>query len=94
MKGGQLKVDGQSNNGMVFWTDTAPALIDVGLAGAAGSVLEVWNCWRGRYGERNAWLGGAGMLVEVLDEGRYLFNCRGPGDAAYTDLVFELELSA
>lgn len=57
VKGGQLEVTGQRNDGLVFWMDTAPAMIDVGIHGESNSVLEVWNCWRGRFGEQAAWLG-------------------------------------
>jgi hypothetical protein len=94
LDGGQLEVNGQVSDGLVLWTDTSPELIEVGIFGEADSVLEVWNCWRGRYGERQAWLGDAGMVIEVHDGKRYLFGCSGPGEAQYTDLVFELELSA
>jgi hypothetical protein len=92
LAGGLLEVAGESNDGMVFWMDTAPAVIEVGITGAPDAILEVWNCWRGRHGERHAWMGNAGLLAEGRNGRDYLFKCSGPGEPDYTALVFEIEL--
>lgn len=56
MKGGELEVNGIRNPGVVLWTDTAPPAIEFPILGQAGSTLQVWNCWRGKFGERGlAW---------------------------------------
>lgn len=93
LRGGKLEVEGQKNDGMVLWMDTAPTTIDIGLYGKADSVLEVWNCWRGKFGERAAWLRNAGIYADVSDGQHYRFGCSdGPGPVDFTALEFNLTL--
>ncbi|GDY62639.1 hypothetical protein SAV14893_020320 [Streptomyces avermitilis] len=72
---GVLSVEGRSHPGLVFWMDAAPSVVDMGVNAEKGSTLQVWNCWRGKFGERAAWLGNAGMICDVVREGEYKFSC-------------------
>jgi hypothetical protein len=94
LAGGKLELEGQQNEGMALWMDTAPTSIDIGLRGGTDSVLEVWNCWRGRFGERAAWLRNAGVSVDASADGAHFrFGCSdGPGPVDFTALEFELTL--
>jgi len=93
LKSGQLEVEGQKSDGMVFWMDTAPTVLDIGIYGERDSVLEVWNCWRGKFGERAAWLRNAGLFADAPDDRHYRFCCSdGPGPVDFTALDFDLTL--
>ncbi|MFE9999093.1 hypothetical protein [Streptomyces avermitilis] len=90
---GVLSVEGRSHPGLVFWMDAAPSLVDVGVNAEKGSTLQVWNCWRGKFGERAAWLGNAGMICDVVREGEYKFSCSsGTGEAFFGSMQFALRV--
>ncbi|WP_433161678.1 hypothetical protein [Kribbella sp. CA-247076] len=91
---GQLELNGAMNAGMVLWMDVAPPEMNIRAGGASDSILRVWNCWRGKFGQRDAWIGNAGMLVDAQADGIYRFRCSdGPGAPDFTALEFELRLS-
>jgi hypothetical protein len=92
VQGGKLKVEESVASDIVLWTDSAPPTVIAEVLQTKGESgeLRVWNCWRGRHGSTDAWLGDAGMVVvedgEVVElqcsDGRPLFT--------KTDLVVRL----
>ncbi|MEU0096502.1 hypothetical protein [Kribbella sp. NPDC006257] len=91
--GGTLEINDIRHSGFVFWMDTAPSEIEFGITGVAGSGLRIWNCWRGKFGERAAWLGSAGLICEPRDYNFYRVSCSdGLGGAEFDAIEFDFEL--
>ncbi|UUU30803.1 hypothetical protein JIX56_13290 [Streptomyces sp. CA-210063] len=90
---GNLVVEGSVNPGLVLWADSAPPVVQVAVDAENGANLQIWNCWRGRFGERAAWLVNSGMVCEVLHRDEFIFSCSsGPGGVNFSDLKFRLKL--
>ncbi|MBN3933221.1 hypothetical protein IQ279_27075 [Streptomyces verrucosisporus] len=93
VKGGELEVNGVRHSGIVLWMDSAPREVDFRVTGRGEAGLSVWNCWRGRFGEREAWLGSAGLVCETRGRGRYKFSCSdGPGVMEFNAVEFDVTL--
>lgn len=94
LKGGTIAVAGQTAEGIVLWSDSAPTVIGVSIRAPLNSTsadVRVWNCWRGRRGQANAWIGNSGLICEVSPDGVYRFECSdGPGEVDFSALVFTL----
>lgn len=91
---GMLIVNGNKSSEMALWMDTAPRDIEVQLSSRSAAELVVWNCWKGKFGQRMEGVGSVGMLVEVNGEGIYSFRCSdGGGDVDFTAIEFELTLT-
>jgi hypothetical protein len=91
---GQIEINGDKGPGMVLWMDTAPRNLSFVVSGMDDSKLRVWNCWRGKFGQRDAWFGNAAMKVDAGEPGRYSFKCSdGQRDLDFANLAFELELA-
>lgn len=92
LKGGKLQVGDSVASDIVLWADTAPPTTTVKILrvkGAAGELC-VWNCWRGRHGSTDAWLGDAGMVV-VENAANVELHCSdGHPSFVKTDLVARL----
>lgn len=87
---GQLDLSGVKHAGMVLWADVAPKQVTLSVEHSGSTVLKVWNCWRGKFGERASWLVNAGLICEVQDE-QLRFRCSdGPGPVDFAALVFDL----
>jgi hypothetical protein len=77
------------NKSFVFWEKTAPKVIHVSLESRNGE-LKVWNVWNNGSGCTEAWLNGAGMVIEEISNG-YRFKCNdGHPDDNFDDLVFRI----
>jgi hypothetical protein len=93
MREGELEVNGVRNPGVVLWSDTAPRVIEFPIVGHEESALQVWNCWRGRFGEREAWIGSAGLICDEENGSIYHFFCSdGPGRTQFDAIVFDLAI--
>jgi hypothetical protein len=91
---GQIEINDDKGPGMVLWMDTAPRELSFSVSGAKGSKLRVWNCWRGKFGQRDAWFGHAAMMVDFREPACYSFQCSdGQRDLDFANLVFDLEFS-
>jgi hypothetical protein len=90
-----VHVAGQRGRAVVLWADVAPAELVVELSGieSSDSVLQIWNCWRGKYGQADAWIGNSGLVCETPSGPVYRFRCSdGPGKVAFDALVFTVEV--
>ncbi|MGW6743595.1 hypothetical protein ACWGDX_23225 [Streptomyces sp. NPDC055025] len=93
MNHGELEVNDFRKPGMVLWLDTAPRVIYFTVLGGVEATLEIWNCWRGKFGEREAWIGSSGLVVDAVGGDMYHFACSdGPGAAEFTAVEFDLRL--
>ncbi len=97
LKGGKLGIAGDLAEDMVIWTDTAPEQFDIELTWRrrVPPTLRIYNCWRGRHGEIQAWLANSGLVVDETPDGRYTFRCSdGPGGVDFEALVFDVQIGA
>ena len=76
---------------VVFWQDTAPAVQCFSLRKVKEGVLKFWNVWDKGDGFTQAWMNGAAMIVEELENGRRYFCNDGHPDENFDDIVFRLE---
>lgn len=87
---GFLIVNGQRQEDIVLWSDTAPSNVEV-ICEPRGSLGEfrAWNCWRDSEGTMHAWTGDAGIVIEEID-GKVRLHCSA-GNHPFTpsDLVVE-----
>lgn len=93
----KLKVAGQISPGVVLWTDTVPPVVRVDLVARSkrAPVLRVWNCWKGRHGEVQAWLRNGGLFVESIDSCTFLIKGNaGPHDLDFQSIEFEVTLGS
>jgi hypothetical protein len=95
--GGKLRVAGETSSQLVLWGDTAPPEVDIEILRGAklAPVLRVWNCWRGKRSEIEAWVGNSGLVCVEREPGSYHFECSdGAGEPSFDALVFDLSLRA
>jgi hypothetical protein len=88
---GSLLINGQQLPEAVLWADTAPACVTVVCQPkGASAVLRVWNTWKDEQGTQHAWIGNAGMLVEIAGECVILRCSDGMGDVDFDDLIVSI----
>lgn len=93
VEGGQLEINGVRHPGIVLWMDSAPREVEFRITGRSQASLRVWNCWRGQFGEREAWLGSAGVICKSYDRDYYRFLCSdGPGLVEFDAIEFDIEI--
>ncbi len=78
---------------VVFWADTSPADIGLGVHSESGT-CHVKNVWDTGDGTMHSWHNGAAMIVEKTENGRR-YRCNdGKPNADFDDLIIRLELNA
>ena len=89
----RLTVAGQTAPGMLLWEDTCPQAVEIAFEAPRGK-LTVYNIWDVGNGQSASQVMGAGMQVEVSDDGRTrAYRCNDGHEATTFDhLVFSLEL--
>jgi len=89
----RLTVAEQTAPGMQLWEDTCPQSVEVTFE-APGGRLTVYNIWDIGKGQSASQVMGAGMHVEVSDDGkRRTYRCNdGHPATTFSHLVFSLEL--
>jgi hypothetical protein len=88
VRGGTLRVADQELDDIVLWSDSAPRIVTAQVLPTKGAAsVRVWNCWRDPAGTVQAWIGNAGMLVEVTTDGVVLRCSDGFDDVSFNDLV-------
>ena len=90
LNGGTVTVNAQELPDVVLWADTSPA--EVTLTCNKDGELRVWNCWRDPQGTMQAWIGNAGLLVDVSDTSVRLKCSDGNDQFSPTDLEVEIRL--
>jgi hypothetical protein len=97
IRGGLLVVNEVGTDDLLLWRDTAPdrVLVHVEPHRGVKLSLKVWNIWRGGLDVVQAWLGNAGMRVELSsDGGRIDLRCSdGIGPVTFDDLEVRLIVS-
>lgn len=90
-KGSPIEINGAQGGEFRLWADSAPGIVDVKVVDLARlREFRIWNTWKTRRGAEDAWTGNFGMLVERY-EGGLAFRCSdGLGEAAFSDLVFQV----
>ena len=89
IRGGEMEVDGVLASDFVFWQDVSPDEFDVQVRWKTKGArsLRVWNCWEVN-GVMHAWLGNAGMRVELVSPSALILRCSdGDGEPSFDDLV-------
>lgn len=76
---------------VVLWQDTAPAVQSFCLRNVKEGTLKLWNVWDQGDEFTQAWMNGAAMIVEELENGRRYFCNDGHPDDNFDDIVFRLE---
>jgi hypothetical protein len=96
-RGGLLIANDVGAEDLLLWRDTAPDRLTVRVEPRkkARPSLKIWNVWRGGLDVVQAWLGNAGMRVEVSPDGRQIdLHCSdGVGPVAFDDLQVRLTLT-
>lgn len=94
--GGRMHVAKHTGELFAFWSDTAPDCVEVELTPLRGHKdmgVRVWNIWTSqRWGNTDAWIGNAGLLIETADPYHAVLRASaGPGDPSFDDLVATLD---
>lgn len=90
---GTLRVACQELDDLVFWSDSAPPLVEVQVVTDRSHVdIRFWNGWRDPREAVHAWIGNAGMLVEKSDSGFRLRCSDGFDEVTFDDLVASVEV--
>ena len=88
---GLLEVDGFEAPALSLWSSTSPRRVEIVVRGEGASLLDVWNAWRGPVFEA-AWLGNAGIVEQIVEDGVTLQCSDGVGEPDFTNLVVSLQL--
>jgi len=88
----QLTVGGQTAPGMCLWEDTCPETLEIFFR-APQKKLTVYNVWDTGDGQSTSQLMGAGMQLELSDDGKTrTYRCNdGHPDPTFSHLTFSLE---
>ena len=91
--GGVLRINDVEAPEILIWADTAPDRVMVSFRPWEGrkAKLKIWNVWRGKVGGvdvTQAWLGNAGMRIDVAADGKeLLLRCSdGEGPVDFGDV--------
>ncbi|MCD4824954.1 MAG: hypothetical protein K8S55_10115 [Phycisphaerae bacterium] len=89
----RLTVAGQTAPGMMLWEDTSPSEVEIAFSAPQG-VINVYNIWDIGDGQSTSQLMGAGMHLEVSDDGKTrTYRCNdGHLDTTFSHLMFSLEV--
>lgn len=89
IRGGEMEANGVLASDLVLWQDASPDVLDVQVRWKTTGMrsLRVWNCWEVN-GVMHAWLGNAGMRVELVSPRSLILKCSdGHGEPSFDDLV-------
>jgi hypothetical protein len=95
-KGGQFKVNDQTLEDVVLWSDSAPETVEIRLRPPKGGTMtaRIWNAWRDPSDAMQAWIGDAGIVVDEPGPGSVLLRCSDGFDTpSFDDLVVELRVT-
>lgn len=91
---GRLEVNDQLLGDVVLWSDSSPERVVAAVHpkdGRGTVVVRVWNAWRDTAGTMQAWIGNAGMLVDIDGDGTVHLRCSdGFDDPTFEDLVAKI----
>ena len=96
VRGGTARIADQELDDVVFWSDSAPRVVEAELVASEPDTqlhVRLWNCWRDPNGTVQAWIGNAGMLVEEAGSGFRLRCSDGFDEVTFADLVASIETS-
>lgn len=91
---GWCRIAGEELDDIVLWSETAPRPIELApfaKRSDAQCSVSFWNCWQDPLGTTQAWIGNAGMLLEVQAETFRLSCSDGFGAPSFGDLVVTVE---
>lgn len=89
VENGQLLINRQTAPEMVLWADSSPETVDLGIVAKSECMLKIWNVWKVG-GLAQAWVGNAGMVVEVDGDAAVLRCSNGVGEVDLENLVVAL----
>ncbi len=90
----RLTVSGQTAPGMKLWQDTSPESVEIAFSAPQG-IINVYNIWDVGNGQSASQVKGAGMHVEMSEDGgTRIYRCNDGHEATtFNNLVFSLELA-
>lgn len=97
--GAKMRINGQTLQKAIVWTDTAPFPLVVELISrSSANVPEVaarsvrfWNSWDDGSGITHAWIGNAGLLIDRQSESVVRLRCSdGGGEIDFESLVLDI----
>lgn len=89
---GHITVAGQVRKSFVFWTDTAPSVVELECQPTKGAMrLWLYNCWREVNGGVMSNLGAAAMRVTQTDSTVLLHASDYTQPPSFDDLVVSVE---
>ena len=92
---GTLMHNGVSSPQLVFWIDTAPEVVEIGV-GATDGYLRLYNVWdSGRgLGDFESQSYTSGMLIDEVEPGVVRYRCNDIGlDPTFDNLVFTIRIT-
>ncbi len=86
-----IMVDGEKVKHYRLWEAHAPRYLEYDVETKNGELL-IWNVWDTGNGSVDAWVGGAAMIAEDIDNGKIYYCNDGHLDDNFDDLVFKIEI--
>ncbi|WP_349407788.1 hypothetical protein [Pseudalkalibacillus sp. SCS-8] len=84
-------VEGEEIKHLRLWEKHAPSYLEYDVETNNGELL-LWNIWDTGNGSTDAWINGAAMIAQDLDNGKIYFCNDGHPDDNFDDLVFKIEI--
>lgn len=96
LEGGVLRTNGVEAKHLTLWQDTAPKELRIVVAKKGKAKLRIWNIWRepvGGHDVTQAWLGNAGMRIELSGEAdETILRCSdGVGSVNFDNLIVSVK---
>lgn len=89
---GAFAIAGAAGKSFILWADSAPDIILMQNNSRGPAAIHLYNSWSTPGGGTDAFIGNAGIIVDVQGGKTYLRCSDGLGEATFDDLAVEIVL--